>query len=101
MCAQGSTTDEESLFTSCYPCVRGAHSLCRHRPDGPRFGKAPEGAPCSCEKSGHTITLTSCSAEVSDGFGSVRCGRPVKAEVPVNYTWGGGAPRDEMVPVCG
>jgi hypothetical protein len=91
--------------TSCLPCTRGAHVLCRHYPDGPRFARGDKSEPCNCESSGHTITLDSCSANVDSSFGSHRCGKGVKGTAPVSYTWGMShafGPTDNIdVPVCG
>ena len=81
-----------------------------HRPDGPRFGRAPEGAPCACEGHGHQLGRDTCSKEV-DGVGgwhSHRCGKPIKATVPSSYTWQWGLCAEEVeevgveeVGVCG
>lgn len=88
--------------TSCLPCVRGAHSCCRHYPDGPRFGRGDKSKPCACEASGHELGKDTCSASVdaSGGWGSRRCGKPVKGTVPGTYTWGREATETD-VPVCG
>lgn len=89
---------------ACLPCCRGAHLLCRHRPDGPRFGRAPEGAPCACEESGHQLGRDTCSRDVDEpgGWHSHRCGKPVKATIPSSYTWMHGIKPDEVeeVRVC-
>lgn len=86
--------------TCCLPCLRGAHSLCRHYPDGRRFERGDKSKPCACEASKHTLTEGTCCANVQGDWESHRCGKPAKTTVPASYTWGRDATETE-VPACG
>ena len=76
--------------TCCLPCMNGEHGGCRHRPDGPRFGRPPESAACQCEQSGHTLGDGTCSdCRMGDYSDYHRCGRPAKATVTVRSRFKG------------
>lgn len=67
----------------CYPCYDGEHDACRHRPDGPRFGRAAEGTPCLCEQHEHAGGAGTCSDHRTENYASYRCGRPAKGTVTI------------------
>ncbi len=86
----------------CLPCYEGEHDACRHRPDGPRFGRAPEGVPCRCEAEGHTGGRGTCSDTRMSDYDLVRCGKPAKGEVAIHPTFGGpDRPPEVVVERCG
>lgn len=64
----------------CIPCLNGEHAGCRHNPDGPAFGRAPQDQPCRCETTGHRLGDGTCSdcRTGERGFSYRRCGKPAK-----------------------
>lgn len=88
----------------CYPCYAGEHGMCRHRPNGPEYGRAPEGTPCQCEAGGHVMGRGTCGVGVQGGErGSWpryndRCDKPVKGTVTTHGRFSRGPIELEM---CG
>lgn len=98
------TPDALREASSCLPCLRGAHHLCRHFPNGGRYTGGDRSEPCLCEQGGHVATDGTCCQTILDNWSSRRCGKPAKGSIPTTSTWGyegGKSDGGHEAPVCG